>query len=84
MFYLVNRIVATGADVFHPGQSLAAVSTDDDNSSSPDTGANIEAVSGSYSTLLDAVVDEIMDDEDQSGVHCLNYINPFFSGSNLI
>ena len=41
MYYLVKGIVATGADVFHPGQSPAAVSTDNDHSNSSDTGANL-------------------------------------------
>lgn len=41
MYYLVNGIVATGADVFHPGWSPAVVSSDDDHSNSSGTGTNL-------------------------------------------
>jgi hypothetical protein len=60
MHYLVNRIVATGIDVFHPGQSPATA--DDDHSNYSD----LEAVSGSSSFLNNKVANEIMDDEDQT------------------
>lgn len=85
MYYLVKGIVATGADVFHPGQSPAAVSTDDDHSNSSDTGANLnlnlepESGPSSESALIhDVVANEIMEDEEPSGVRCPYFIDSFF------
>ncbi|KAF8805566.1 hypothetical protein BYT27DRAFT_7212879 [Phlegmacium glaucopus] len=64
MHYLVNGIVATGADVFHPGQSPAPT----DNGHGDDTGENggnfttISATS-SATILDDSIVNEIIDNE---------------------
>jgi hypothetical protein len=67
MHYLVNGIVATGADVFHPGQTP----TPSEDGQRSDTGVNGPdnpgAISATTSTTIlnDSVADEIMDEDSE-------------------
>ena len=70
MHYLVNGIVATGADAFHPGQTPAP--SEDGEGSVTDTGMNGPSNSGSgtpSATILDdSVANEIMDEDEATSV----------------
>lgn len=70
MHYLVNGIVATGADVFHPGQSPAPT---DDHGGASDTKA-VSSSPSQVTILNDAVAIEISDDERQTNVSHSNVI----------
>ena len=69
MHYLVNGVVATGADVFHLGQSPAPTAEDSDNDSASahsDAGADPSGTGSSSSStnvLDDHVASEIMEDD---------------------
>jgi len=73
MHYLVNGIVATGADVFHPGQTPAPSEDGDCSGSISDVGVNdFENPGGIVTTpttiLNDSVTNEIMNGDEPTNV----------------
>ena len=70
MHYLVNGIVATGADAFQPGQTPAP--SEDGEGSVTDTSVNGPSNSGSATpsaTILDdSVANEVMDEDEATSV----------------
>ena len=70
MHYLVNGIVATGTDAFHPGRTPAL--SEDEEGSDADTGVNGPSNSGSATpsaTILDdSVANEVLDEDEATSV----------------
>ena len=70
MHYLVNRIVATGADAFHPGQTPAP--SEDGEGSVADTSmngpSNSRSATPSATILDDSVANEVMDKDEATSV----------------
>jgi hypothetical protein len=72
MHYLVNGIVATGADAFHPGQTPAP--SEDEEGSISDTGMN--GHSNSEATGPSATIRNNSVDEDEPA--SVNFGSPFY------
>jgi len=73
MHYLVNGIVATGADVFHPGQTPAPSEDGHGSGSISDVGMNDPENSGDIATtpttiLNDSITNEIMNEDEPTNV----------------